>query len=198
MAKSHGGRRLGSGRPKGARNKRTVLGELLPRLEATDQELPLYGLLRRIADPDLLDERYKDVLRIATLPYLHSRLVSGLTAKPAYLMSDEELQATREAELEHQRQLAMRRGHLQVVGKKRAALRSAWLQGVENEIERRRQATIEAAGGDPRQQLLLTLAAMGERMRAAPDFVESSEAENAQAMVEIETLSRERGYGRHG
>ena len=94
------------------------LGELLPRLEATDQELPLYGLLRRIADPDLLDERYKDVLRIATLPYLHSRLVSGLTAKPAYLMSDEELQATREAELEHQRQLAMRRGHLQVVGKK--------------------------------------------------------------------------------
>src|SRR6266850_5061746 len=118
MAKSHGGRRLGSGRPKGARNKRTVLGELLPRLEATDQELPLYGLLRRIADPDLLDERYKDVLRIASLPYLHSRLVSGLTAKPAYLMSDEELQATREAELEHQRQLAMRRGHLQVVGKK--------------------------------------------------------------------------------
>ena len=57
-------------------------------------------------------------MRIATLPYLHSRLVSGLTAKPAYLMSDEELQATREAELEHQRQLAMRRGHLQVVGKK--------------------------------------------------------------------------------
>jgi hypothetical protein len=45
---------------------------------------------------------------------------------------------------------------------------------------------------------LLTLAAMGERMRAAPDFVESSEAENAQAMVEIETLYRERGYGRHG
>ena len=111
MAKSHGGRRLGSGRPKGARNKRTVLGELLPRLS-------LYGLLRRIADPDLLDERYKDVLRIATLPYLHSRLVSGLTAKPAYLMSDEELKATRDAEIEHQRQLAKGRGHLRIVGKK--------------------------------------------------------------------------------
>lgn len=77
----------------------------------------------------------------------------------------------------------------------RAALRSAWLQGVENEIERRRQATIEAAGGDPRQQLLLTLAAMGERMRAAPDFVESSEAENEQAMVEIEARFAELGYG---
>jgi hypothetical protein len=41
-----------------------------------------------------------------------------LTAKPAYLMSDEELKATRDAEIEHQRQLAKGRGHLRIVGKK--------------------------------------------------------------------------------
>jgi hypothetical protein len=32
-------------------------------------------------------------------------------------------------------------------------------------------------------------------MRAAPDFVESSEAENEQAMVEIEARFAELGYG---
>jgi hypothetical protein len=45
-----GGRRAG-GRPKGSKNKRTVLAEVLPRLAAEDQQLPLYRLLDRIADP---------------------------------------------------------------------------------------------------------------------------------------------------
>jgi hypothetical protein len=48
-----GWRRPGAGRPKGARNKRTVRAELLPKLEAADQRLPLYRLLDRIADESL-------------------------------------------------------------------------------------------------------------------------------------------------
>jgi hypothetical protein len=75
-----GGRRAG-GRPPGSKNKKTVLAELLPKLEAADQELPLYRLLRRIRDPEV-DERYRDVLAIATLPFLHPRMRSDLTAKP--------------------------------------------------------------------------------------------------------------------
>jgi hypothetical protein len=100
-----GGRRAG-GRPPGSKNKKTVLAELLPRLAADDQELPLYGLLRRIADPDLTDARYKDLLRIATLPYLHPRPRSDLTAKAPYQMTDAELHEVREAQLQHERQLA--------------------------------------------------------------------------------------------
>jgi hypothetical protein len=109
-----GGKRPGAGRPKGRRDKRTVLTELLPKLEEADQELPLYGLLRRIADPNL-DDRYRDMLRIATLPFLHARLRSDMLVKPAYLMSDEELQQVRAAEVEHEKQLRKGRGHLHLV-----------------------------------------------------------------------------------
>jgi hypothetical protein len=50
-----GGKRPGAGRPKGSRNKITLLKEeILPKLEAAAQELPLYGLLRRIADQSLV------------------------------------------------------------------------------------------------------------------------------------------------
>jgi hypothetical protein len=41
-----GGPRHGGGRPKGSKNKRTVLTEVLLKLEAADRELPLYALLR--------------------------------------------------------------------------------------------------------------------------------------------------------
>jgi hypothetical protein len=114
---TRGGARPGAGRKPGSRNKRTVLAEVLPKLAAPDQQLPLYRLLDRIAD-ETEDIRYRDALSIACLPYLHSRPVSNLTAKPPHLMSDEELKATLDAEIEHQRQLAKGRGHLQVVGKK--------------------------------------------------------------------------------
>jgi len=80
----------------------------------------------------------------------------------------------------------------------RAALRAQWLAEIDAEIERRRQAVVEAAGGDPRQQLLAKLTEMGERLRAAPDYRPPTPEENEQAMAEIETLFRERGYGRHG
>jgi hypothetical protein len=45
-----GGPRPGGGRPKGAKNKKTILAEVLPRLAEQDQQLPLYRLLDRIAD----------------------------------------------------------------------------------------------------------------------------------------------------
>jgi hypothetical protein len=109
-----GGARPGSGRKRGSRNKHTLLAELLPRLEEAHQELLLYGLLRRIAD-DTLDDRYRDVLRIACLPFLHPRPRSDLTAKPAFMMSDEELKQTRAAEIEHEKQLRLGRGHLHLV-----------------------------------------------------------------------------------
>jgi hypothetical protein len=50
----------------GTAAQKTVLAELLSKLEAADQELPLYRLLRRIRDPEI-DERYRDALAIATL-----------------------------------------------------------------------------------------------------------------------------------
>jgi hypothetical protein len=71
--------------------------------------LPLYRLLRRQADPEL-DERYRDALAIATLPFMHPKPPSTLSAKPPFLMSDAELRETYAAEMEHQRQLARSRG----------------------------------------------------------------------------------------
>jgi hypothetical protein len=38
---------------------------------------------------------------------------------------------------------------------------------------------------------------MGQRLRADPNFVEPSEAENAQSTKELERWFRERGYGRN-
>jgi hypothetical protein len=73
-----------------------------------------------------------------------------------------------------------------VTPEERAALRSAWLQDVEEEIERRREAMLEAAGGDPRQQLLLKLAEMGARLRAAPDYHTPTPEEDAEAKAELE------------
>jgi hypothetical protein len=68
-----------------------------------------------------------------------------------------------------------------VTPEERAALRSGWLQVVEEEIERRRQATIEATGGDPLTLLLLRLDEMGARLRAAPDYRPPTPEEDAEA-----------------
>lgn len=97
IAMPRGGKRPNTRRPKGRRDKRTVLMELLPALDESDRQLPLYRLLTRIAD-ESEDIRYRDALSIACLPCLHSRLVSNMVVKPAYLMSDEELQQVRAAE----------------------------------------------------------------------------------------------------
>jgi hypothetical protein len=99
-----GGKRPNAGRPKGRRDKRTVLMELLPAQDESDRQLPFYRLLTRIAD-ESEDIRYRDALSIACLPYLHSRLVSNMVVKPAYLMSDDELQQVRDAEIQHEKEL---------------------------------------------------------------------------------------------
>ena len=87
--------------------------ELLPALDESDRQLPLYRLLTRIAD-ESEDIRYRDALSIACLPYLHSRLVSNMVVKPAYLMSDEELQQVRAAEIQHEKELHKGR-HLHLI-----------------------------------------------------------------------------------
>jgi hypothetical protein len=109
-----GGARRGAGRPPGRRDKRTVLMELLPKLAAEDRPLPLYRLLARIAG-ESEDIRYRDALCVQVLPYLHSRLTSNLSVKPAYLMSDEELQEVEAAEIEHEKQLRKGRAHLHLI-----------------------------------------------------------------------------------
>jgi hypothetical protein len=109
-----GGKRRGAGRPAGSRNKRTVLMEILPQLEKQDRQLPLYRLLNRIAD-ESLDARYRDVLSIACLPFLHSRLSPSLSAKPPYLMSDAELDETLKAQEAHEKQVRRRAGHLNLI-----------------------------------------------------------------------------------
>jgi hypothetical protein len=78
----------------------------------------------------------------------------------------------------------------------RDALRQEWLAKIEAEIKRRQAAKFEAAGGDPRQQLLDKLAEMGERMRAAPDWVEPTPDEQAQSARALDVWFREHGYGR--
>jgi hypothetical protein len=109
-----GGKRRGAGRPPGAKNKRTLLLEILPRLAEPDRQLPLYRLLNRIAD-ESLDPRYRDVLSIACLPYLHARLSPNLTAKAPYLMTDAELDETQKAQEAHEREVRKGRGHLHLV-----------------------------------------------------------------------------------
>jgi hypothetical protein len=72
-----------------------------------------------------------------------------------------------------------------VTPEERAGLRAAWLQDVEAEIESRRQATIEATGGDL-LTLLVRLDEMGARLRAAPDYRPPTPEEDAEAKAEFE------------
>lgn len=87
---------------------------MLPKLAEPDRQLPLYRLLDRIDDPSL-DPKYRDMLCIAVLPFMHPRTFSRLTAKPFFMMTDQELAEVREAELEHERQVSLGRGQLHVV-----------------------------------------------------------------------------------
>lgn len=108
-----GGPRPGSGRKPGSRNKKTALAELLPKLAEPDRQLPLYRLLDRVAD-ESLDPKYRDVLSIACLPYLHAKMPTILTAKPEFLMTDEELIEVRHAQEEHEKQAVLGRSHLRM------------------------------------------------------------------------------------
>ena len=74
--------------------------------------------------------------------------------------------------------------------------RTRWITLLEAEIARRHAETLEAAGGDPRQQLLAVLEQMGQRLRAAPDWVEPTPDEQAQSARALDVWFREHGYGR--
>jgi hypothetical protein len=77
----------------------------------------------------------------------------------------------------------------------RAALRAQWFAEIEAEIERRRAAAFEAEGGDATEKLLAQLDAMAERLRAAPDYVEPSDAQKTQWGEELDAWFRDHGYG---
>src|SRR4051794_24691247 len=109
-----GGRRAGAGRKLGSKDRLTRLAEILPRLAEPERQLPLYRLLDRIGD-ETLDPKYRDMLAIAVLPYLHARLPPVLTAKPAFMMSDHELAEVQHAQLEHERQVTISRGKVSLI-----------------------------------------------------------------------------------
>jgi hypothetical protein len=112
----HGGKRAGSGRPKGSISKRRP--ETVERLKAAGQELPLDRLLRRMAD-ETESERYRDSLAIATAPFLHLRLSAVSAPRATFEMSSEELEALLYRELEY----ARRQGDLKLVRQLEEALR---------------------------------------------------------------------------
>ena len=91
--------------------------EIMPQLEEQDRQLPLYRLLDRIAD-ESLDPRYRDVLCVQVLPFLHARLTPNLTAKAPYLMTDVEIADTLKAQEAHEREVKKGRGHLHLVAPK--------------------------------------------------------------------------------
>jgi hypothetical protein len=74
--------------------------------------------------------------------------------------------------------------------------RQRWLDLLQGEIARRRATAFEAAGGDPREELLATLDQMAARLRAAPDWVEPSPDEKAQYARDLDEWFRDNGYGR--
>src|SRR6516165_1911520 len=85
-----GGRRAGSGRPKGARNKRSKAANLVAQAKAEALTMPIDWLLRRLNDPKLRPE-YRDKVAAILAPYTAPRLSSvAITKRPAQ-MSDEEI-----------------------------------------------------------------------------------------------------------
>jgi hypothetical protein len=112
-----GGRTPGAGRKRGVKvgpYKKTRLLELLPKLTQPDWQLPLYRLLDRMAD-ESLDPKYRDVLAIACLPFLHPRMPTTLAVKPAYLMTDQELAEVARAQDEHERNVVAGRAQLRLL-----------------------------------------------------------------------------------
>jgi hypothetical protein len=99
MANGHGGARRGAGRPPGTRNRRRHIPlEELRRVRIS----PLERLLDRIEDEGL-DAKYRDMLCIAVLPFVHARPVATLTAKCSFEMTDDEINAVIAREEAYQR-----------------------------------------------------------------------------------------------
>ena len=83
-----GGKRDGSGRPKGSRNKRSTL--LIERAKTKGLEMPLPRLLRRMNDRKL-PENYRDQLAIAAAAYCHAKLSVVAAPRRPSAMTDDEL-----------------------------------------------------------------------------------------------------------
>jgi hypothetical protein len=87
MANGWGGSRSGSGRPRGARNKRLPLAQV----KRLRRELPLDYMLRILNDKKQPDER-RDKMAALAAPYLHARLIATGAAKTPGQMETEELE----------------------------------------------------------------------------------------------------------
>lgn len=100
---ARGGKRLGAGRPKGSKNKRTIARvPLIPALahrQQTVEELPLDILIAAMRDPNHPVE-----LRLAAAakaaPYFHAKVSSG-PPKASFEMSQIELETAIAREKEH-------------------------------------------------------------------------------------------------
>jgi hypothetical protein len=76
--------------------------------------------------------------------------------------------------------------------------RDRWFERLHSERERRLYAKLLINGQNPREAFIATLAVIGERLCAAPDFVEPSEAQKKQWWREIDALFRELFPHRYG
>jgi hypothetical protein len=76
--------------------------------------------------------------------------------------------------------------------------RDRWFEQLHTERERRLAATLMVDGQDPREAFVARLEVIGERLRAAPDFVEPSEAQKREWGKEIDAFFRKRFPHRYG
>jgi hypothetical protein len=113
---ARGGRRVGAGRPKGSKSRRTTTKvALIPALahRKTDQELPLDVLLAAMRDPNHPIE-----LRLAAAakaaPYFHAKISAG-PPKASFEMTEHELEAAIAREKEHLLRAAPGRRRLRVI-----------------------------------------------------------------------------------
>jgi hypothetical protein len=101
-AMARGGKRLGAGRPKGAKNKRTIAKvALIPALQhrQTAEALPLDILTEAMRDTALpVELRLAAAARAA--PYFHAKVSSG-PPKASFEMTQSELEAAIAREKEH-------------------------------------------------------------------------------------------------
>jgi hypothetical protein len=103
-----GGRREGSGRPKGSWNRRSRL--LLGRAKAQGLEMPLPRLLRRMNDRKL-PENYRDTLAAMAAPYCHAKLSVVTKMKRPSQMSETELAEAITLAEEDALRAGLRKGH---------------------------------------------------------------------------------------
>ena len=74
--------------------------------------------------------------------------------------------------------------------------RDRWFERLHAERERRRYAALMVGGRNPREAFMETLALMGQRLAAAPDYVEPTPAEKARMGQKVDAWFRDHGYGR--